>query len=283
MKKFFQNRKMLSALGTVVAFIILLGSTVLLRNDLNSPLFIQSLGNDIVSVGSRIVSVPVGWLSGGINNVDAIINAVSENDHLKRKVSETAQVEAENEALKKENAQLKSAAGVKSTLTTYSTTNASVVSRSADSWTEILTIDKGKASGLKKNMAVMSGGGVIGRILEVDAVTSKVELITTTDDSANRFAVQATASNGKTVHGIITAESGGTITFTQASSSSKLTKGTKVYTSGLGGTSPKGLLIGTVTNTTKDSFGLSDLIKIKPAGNLDDTSVVTVVKRSVTG
>ena len=146
-----------------------------------------------------------------------------------------------------------------------------------------MTIDKGKASGLKKDMAVMSGGGVIGRILEVDAVTSKVELITTTDDSANRFAVQATASNGKTIHGIITAESGGTITFTQASSSSKLTKGTKVYTSGLGGTSPKGLLIGTVTNTTKDSFGLSDLIKIKPAGNLDDTSVVTVVKRSVTG
>lgn len=61
----------------------------------------------------------------------------------------------------------------------------------------------------------MSGGGVIGRILEVDAATSKVELITTTDSSANRFAVQATTDTGKVLHGIISVQSNGTLTFTQ--------------------------------------------------------------------
>ena len=57
-------------------------------------------------------------------------------------------------------------------------------------------INKGSSAGIQKNMAVMCGGGVIGRIVEVNAASSKVELITTTDKSANRFSVQATASNG---------------------------------------------------------------------------------------
>lgn len=283
MKNFFQNRKMLAAFGTVALLAALLGSTVMLRNNLSAPLLIQRLGNDIVSVGSRIVSVPVSWFTDGIDSVKDLQNAADENSHLKKKVAELAQVEARNAALEKENKQLKAAAGIKNTLTGYTTTTASVISRASDSWSEVLTIDKGKTSGLKKDMAVMSGGGVIGRILEVDEATSKVELITTTDSSANRFAVQATTDTGKVLHGIISVQSGGTLTFTQASSSSKLKKGTEVYTSGLGGTSPKGLLIGTVAETTKDSFGLSDLIKIKPAGNLSDASVVTVVKRSVAG
>ena len=283
MKNFFQNRKMLAAFGTVALLAALLGSTVMLRNNLSAPLLIQRLGNDIVSVGSRIVSVPVSWFTDGIDSVKDLQNAADENSHLKKKVAELAQVEARNAALEKENKQLKAAAGIKNTLTGYTTTTASVISRASDSWSEVLTIDKGESSGLKKDMAVMSGGGVIGRILEVDEATSKVELITTTDSSANRFAVQATTDTGKVLHGIISVQSGGTLTFTQASSSSKLKKGTEVYTSGLGGTSPKGLLIGTVAETTKDSFGLSDLIKIKPAGNLSDASVVTVVKRSVAG
>lgn len=159
--------------------------------------------------------------------------------------------------------------------------DASVISRSSDTWSDLLVINKGSSAGIQKNMAVMCGGGVIGRIVEVNAASSKVELITTTDKSANRFSVQATASNGKSVHGIITVDSDGSLAFTQVVDSRKLKQGTRVYTSGMGGNSPKGLLIGTVATTTRDSFGLSDLIKINPAGELNDPSVVTVIRRKV--
>lgn len=79
----------------------------------------------------------------------------------------------------------------------YTLVNASVISRSPDTWSDLLTINKGSSAGIRKNMAVMCGGGVIGRIIEANAASSKVELITTTDESANRFAVQADAVNGK--------------------------------------------------------------------------------------
>ncbi len=239
------------------------------------------MGNDLVALGTRIIDIPVSFVSNGLNSVHNILNTQEENDHLKREVTELGQTKAQNAIIQKENKQLKSALKLKDTLSGYMMVNASVISRAPDTWSDILTINKGSSAGIKKNMAVMSGGGVIGRILEANAASSKVELITTTDESANRFSVQADASNGKSVHGIITVTSNNNLAFTQAVDGRKLKAGTRVYTSGMGSNSPKGLLIGTVTNTTRDSFGLSDQIRIKPAGDINDPSVVTVIERQV--
>ncbi|KRL91359.1 rod shape-determining protein MreC [Lactobacillus kalixensis] len=281
MKKFLQNKKLLTTFVAIALVFIVLAGSVSLRNRRNSPLFIQSFGNDVVAIGSRIVDVPVGLISGGLNHVNDILNTEQENDYLKRQVTDLGQTKARNQALEAENKQLRDALKLKDTLTGYNLINASVISRSSDTWSDLLVIDKGSSSGIKKNQAVVCGGGVIGRINEVSAASSKVELITTSDRSANRFAVQAKASNGKNVHGIITVTSNNKLAFTQVVDSQKLKKGTKVYTSGMGGNSPKGLLIGTVAATTRDSFGLSNLIQINPAGEINDPSVVTVVSRKV--
>ncbi len=279
MKKFLENKKLLSAFVIVIVILSILGGSVSLRNKRNTPLLIQSFGNDVVGVGARIVDIPLGWVSGGLNNVHSILTTQSENDHLKSQVTNLGQTKARNSTLEAENKQLRSALKLKDTLSGYSMVDASVISRSSDTWSDLLVINKGSSAGIQKNMAVMCG--VIGRIVEVNAASSKVELITTTDKSANRFSVQATASNGKSVHGIITVDSDGSLAFTQVVDSRKLKQGTRVYTSGMGGNSPKGLLIGTVATTTRDSFGLSDLIKINPAGELNDPSVVTVIRRKV--
>ncbi len=281
MKKFLQNKKLLSVCIVVIALFTVIGGSVSLRNKRNTPLVIQSLGNDIVAVGARVVDFPIGIISGGFNNVNELLNTQNENNYLKSRVSELEQTKARNSSLEAENKQLRSALKLKKTLTDFDQVNASVISRSPDSWTDILVINKGTTSGIRKNMAVMSGGGIIGRIVEADAASAKVELITTTDKSANRFAVEAQATNGKKVHGIITVIGDKTLAFTQAVDSKKLKQGTRIYTSGMGGNSPKGLLVGTVAATTHDSFGLSDLIKVNPAGELNDPTTVTVIKRAV--
>ena len=281
MKKFLQNKKLLSVCIVVIALFTVIGGSVSLRNKRNTPLVIQSLGNDIVAVGARVVDFPIGIISGGFNNVNDLLNTQNENNYLKSRVSELEQTKARNSCLEAENKQLKSALKLKKTLTDFEQVNASVIARSPDSWTDILVINKGTTSGLHKNMAVMSGGGVIGRIVEADVASAKVELITTTDKSTNRFAVEAEATNGKKVHGIITVIGDKTLAFTQAVDSKKLKQGTRIYTSGMGGNFPKGLLIGEVAATTHDSFGLSDLIKVNPAGELNDPTTVTVIKRTV--
>ncbi|RMC58014.1 rod shape-determining protein MreC [Lactobacillus sp. ESL0260] len=281
MKKFLQNKKLLSACIAVILAFTVIGGSVSLRNRRDTPLIIQSFGNDVVAVGSRIIDFPLSFVSGSLNNVHDLLNTQDENNYLKSKVTDLEQTKARNSSLEAENKQLKSALKVKNTLTDYNIIQASVISRSPDSWTDLLVINKGSTSGLRKNMAVMSGGGIIGRLIEVNAATAKVELITTSDKSANRFAVEAQAVNGKKVHGIITVIGNKTLAFTQAVDSKKLKRGAKIYTSGLGGNSPKGLLVGTISTTTHDTFGLSDLIKINPAGELNDPSVVSVIKRKV--
>lgn len=281
MKKFLQNKKLLSACIAVILAFTVIGGSVSLRNRRDTPLIIQSFGNDVVAVGSRIIDFPLSFVSGSLNNVHDLLNTQDENNYLKSKVTDLEQTKARNASLEAENKQLKSALKVKNTLTDYNIIQASVISRSPDSWTDLLVINKGSTSGLRKNMAVMSGGGIIGRLIEVNAATAKVELITTSDKSANRFAVEAQAVNGKKVHGIITVIGNKTLAFTQAVDSKKLNRGAKIYTSGLGGNSPKGLLVGTISTTTHDTFGLSDLIKINPAGELNDPSVVSVIKRKV--
>ena len=281
MKKFLQNKKLLSTFIVIIVIFAVLGGSVSLRNKRNAPLLVQSLGNDIVALGSRIIDVPVDFISGGLNNAHEILNAQDENNHLKRQITNLGQTKVRNASLEKENRQLKAALNLKDTLSGYTLINASVISRAPDTWSDLLTINKGSSSGIKKNMAVMCGGGVIGRIVEANAASSKVELITTTDESANRFSVQADVANGKTVHGIITVTANNQLAFTQVVDGRKLKAGTRVYTSGMGGNSPKGLLIGTVTKTTRDSFGLSDQIRIKPAGDISDPSVVTVIERQV--
>ncbi|WP_223895201.1 rod shape-determining protein MreC [Lactobacillus helsingborgensis] len=281
MKKFLQNKKLLSACIIVVLIFAILGGSVSMRNKRNTPMIIQSFGNDVVAVGARIIDFPLSFVSGSLNNVHDLMNTQNENNYLKSKVTDLEQTKTRNDTLEAENKQLKSALKLKESLTDYEKIQASVISRSPDSWSDLLIINKGTTAGLRKNMAVMSGGGVIGRVVEVNAASAKVELITTSDKSANRFAVEAQAVNGKKVHGIITVIGNNTLAFTQAVDGKKLKRGTKIYTSGMGGNSPKGLLVGTIATTTHDTFGLSDLVKITPAGELNDPSVVTIIKRKV--
>lgn len=281
MKKFFQNRSILVSLLILILVLGTLTISVRVRNNRQTPWLVQKVGNETLAASGRLLDWPLALISSGTNNVHSVLQAQQENDHLKKQVGDLAQTKARNSSLAEENSQLKKALKLQNTLTDYVGVPGSVISRSQDTWSDLLTINRGRTAGVRKNMAVMSGGGLIGRVLEADQTTAKVELITTSDKQANRFSVQARGANGRMVHGIITVAGRDTLAFTQASESNKLKRGARVYTSGLGGNSPKGLLVGTVLKTTKDSFGLSDLVQIKPAGELNDPSVVTVVERKV--
>ena len=281
MKKFLKNKKLLTIFVLVILVLSMLSISIRLRNKRETPFLVQKIGNDTVSIVTRVVNWPINLVSNGVANVEDLFNTQAENDHLKKQIDNLAQTKARNSSLEAENTQLKQALKLKKTLTDYTIINGSVISRAADTWSDLLVIDQGSRAGVRKNMPVMSGKGVIGRVVEVNSTTSKVELITTTDKSTNKFAVEADAANGKKVHGVISVEGNNQVAFTQVVDGQKLKKGTQVYTSGMGGLSPKGLLIGTVTKTTRDTFGLSDVVEIQPAGNLNDPSVVSVIKRKV--
>ncbi|MDX7993460.1 rod shape-determining protein MreC, partial [Xenorhabdus sp. psl] len=59
----------------------------------------------------------------------------------------------------------------------YTEIPATVVSRNPDKWYDLIGIDKGAQQGIKKDMAVMTSKGLVGRVKSVSQFTSSVELL----------------------------------------------------------------------------------------------------------
>ena len=226
------------------------------------------------------MAYPVNAVQGVADSVSGLMNACTENRELKQKVSELAQVKVRDQTLAKENKQLKAELKLKNSLTDYSTVSAAVMSRTPSSWQQQLVINKGQTSGIKKNMPVLSGGGLIGRVAEVNKTNSKVELLSDTSESSNRFSIVINGTDGKSVNGIITGYNARTneLIMGQVTSTAKIKKGAKVVTNGMGGITPKGLYVGKVSRIGKDDYGLAKKVYIKPATNFNEINIVTVAE-----
>lgn len=280
MQKFFSNRRLVITVVILVVCFGLMGGSIAMRNRRSTPPLIQQFGNDIAGFADGIVAYPVNAVQGVADSVSGLMNAYTENRELKQKVSELAQVKVRDQTLAKENKQLKAELKLKNSLTDYSTVSAAVMSRTPSSWQQQLVINKGQTSGVKKNMPVLSGGGLIGRVAEVNKTNSKVELLSDTSESSNRFSIVINGTDGKSVNGIITGYNARTneLIMGQVTSTAKIKKGAKVVTNGMGGITPKGLYVGKVSRIGKDDYGLAKKVYIKPATNFNEINIVTVAE-----
>ena len=280
MQKFFSNRRLVITVVILVVCFGLMGGSIAMRNRRSTPPLIQQFGNDIAGFADGIVAYPVNAVQGVADSVSGLMNAYTENRELKQKVSELAQVKVRDQTLAKVNKQLKAELKRKNSLTDYSTVSAAVMSRTPSSWQQQLVINKGQTSGIKKNMPVLSGGGLIGRVAEVNKTNSKVELLSDTSESSNRFSIVINGTDGKSVNGIITGYNARTneLIMGQVTSTAKIKKGAKVVTNGMGGITPKGLYVGKVSRIGKDDYGLAKKVYIKPATNFNEINIVTVAE-----
>ena len=242
---------------------------------------VQQFGNDIVGFADRIVAAPMNGIHHGFVSTKNLLNTYQENQRLKSKVDQLTQTQVKDQVLSRENKQLKRQLNVGSTLTGYEKTNAAVITRTPSSWASQVIINKGQASGIKKDMPVIAGPGLIGTVAEVNKTNSKVVLISNTAENSNRFAIQVLGDNSKVVNGIITSydSAANRIIMGNITSNAKLSVGNRVTTSGLGGVIPKGIYVGTVSKVTQDDYGLAKKVYIKPAANLNDIEVVSVAIR----
>lgn len=283
MPKLFSNKRLIVIL---ISFILAAASIVFSIRIINysqTPPYLLKLTNDVIDVTSYVVNEPGRLLKNGFNFQTELISTYQENQKLKKKVDQLEQNQTKIEILTRENKELKRELQLNATLSDYSQITAAVLSRSPANWQDVLIINRGSVNGIKKNMPVMSGSGVIGRIMEVNHLNSKVELISSNSKIANHFAAQITTKKGEVINGVITgySETENALIFGNVSTDTEIHIGDAVVTSGLGGVVPKGLLIGKVNKIEKKDYGLSTMIYVKSATNINDFSVVTVIDRTV--
>lgn len=182
-----------------------------------------------------------------------------------------------NESLEKEIEELKSQLKLNSTLTEYTPINATILSRNKSYWFNTLTIDKGKKHGIKKDMAVITSNGLIGKISKVSNRSSEIKLITS-DDVNYKVSVSIKTSS-KEAYGILNGydQENNLIKISGIERSMKVEKDNIVTTSGLGGIFPAGIYIGTVEKIENDKYDLSKTIYIKTKQDFDNIHYVTVL------
>lgn len=267
MSKFFKNNKLIVILCAIIVFIALIG--VSLRSQSQSP--VEQYVGDSVAFGQKAVSYPVHFVTGSINNLFA-------KDSSKEQQSKVKQLEAENERLKSENKKYKKELDIED-ISKFEPISSTVLSRNPDQWMNTLVINQGAKDGIKKNMAVMTSEGLVGRISKVNQFSSQVDLIST-NTRANRLSVNIQHED-ENVFGLIDHydSKNEELIITDINNKDSVKKGDKVVTSGLADQLPSSIYIGEVSKVENDEYGLSKEVRVKTAANLSDLNHVYVAKR----
>jgi rod shape-determining protein MreC len=150
------------------------------------------------------------------------------------------------------------------------TVAAQVIGSSGSDSSRMLYIDKGENQGLKRDMAVITADGIVGKVLQVFPSVSQVLLIN--DQSSG----VGTILEKSRLQGFLKGTATGEVVLEGVMSDEQVAPGERVLTSGGDQIFPKGLPVGTVTKVGagKDLF-LN--IGIKPAVNLGKLEEVLVV------
>ncbi len=150
------------------------------------------------------------------------------------------------------------------------TVAAQVIGSSGSDLSRTVYIDKGEDVGLKRDMAVITADGIVGKVMIVYPSTAQVLLI---DDQSSGVGVILEKSR---LQGVLRGTANGEVMLERIMSDEQVAAGETVLTSGGDQIFPKGLPVGTVTKVAngKDLF-LN--IKVKPATDLSRLEEVLVL------
>ena len=154
---------------------------------------------------------------------------------------------------------------------------AEIISRDSSTWWRTVTINRGEEDGLAPEMPVLTDEGLVGKTTTVSENISVVLLVS--DENCR----VAASIEGTREQGIVTGERvAGSMTplldLNYLSKQAQLRPGQKVYTSGVGGVFPSGLLVGTVRSF--QGRALDSQAKLAPVVDLARLEDVFVVLRA---
>jgi rod shape-determining protein MreC len=148
---------------------------------------------------------------------------------------------------------------------------AEVIGKDPSPWFKSITIDKGRRDGLTKSLPVVAPEGVVGQVIEVAGLYSRVLLIIDQNSAVDAL-VQRTRARG-IVAGA--ADGGGMFKYVLRKHDVKV--GDVVITSGLDGVFPKGLRVGQVSGVVKRTAGIFQEVTVTPYVDFETLEEVLVI------
>ena len=180
--------------------------------------------------------------------------------------------EQENAVLREENEWLKEYLKLAQKHPRLILKDARVIARSSDNYSTVLTLNRGSAHGIKKNMPVLTAEGVLGYVKELGLDWCKVASIIETTSSVGAY-TDRTGAVG-VVQGDLDLRQKGRCRMLYIDKGADIKIGDRVYTKG-GEESiyPPDLLIGEIVSIQADEAGL--LVEISPVVSPEEIDSIT--------
>lgn len=192
-------------------------------------------------------------------------NIFEENLRLQSRLAELREVESENKNLRE---QLALSPREKFELET-----ALIIGKDLSQSKEFVYINKGEKDGIKIGMPVIVSEGIlVGKISNVFGGSSELELILNQEIKINGEIKESEAK------GIIHGEYGTSVVMDMIPQTVEINAGDSIFTSGLGNTMPRGLLIGYVKDVSSTSDKLFQKTSISLPVSIEKIRAVSVIK-----
>lgn len=246
--------------------------------------FLTDFDGGILNTVSGYVLIPVqkginaagGRVRSRVDNLADLQQINEENQSLKEQVAELT---LENNMLMQERYELQELRDLYNLDSDYSDLNkiaANVIGKDTGNWFNMFIIDKGSSDGIKVDMNVIAGGGLVGIVTKTGPDWAQVRSII--DDMSNVSAMILKNSDLCYVRGDLEMMSEGTLQLNQLrDQNDEVESGDKVVTSYASAKYHKGILIGYVNELAVDSNNLTKSGSITPAVDFEHLSTVLVI------
>lgn len=213
-----------------------------------------------------------GYLSEKVAFVYRLNRLYEENERLRQKSS---RLMLENSRLKEadlENKRLRALLDFK-TRSKLQLVAAKVIGHQQNALVNAIMISAGTADGLRKNMAVVTADGLLGKVFQTSRHYASVQLLLD-----RNFRVSAVVRRSR-VNGIVKWTQGNRVVLAEVNKRSDVKVGDEVATSGFSAIFPEGLTVGRVVKVADNDRSLFMDVLVEPSVDFSRVEEVFVVQR----
>jgi len=230
----------------------------------------QTFASPIQTASSKASGATTGFFRQILN----FRSIASENEDLRQRLAAAEQQLHAARQQEVENDRLKALLDLKEKKE-FDTVAARVIARDPSVWFNTITINCGSSSGVAVNMPVVSGTGVVGRVISVSPWSSQVMLLT--DEKAGAGAIVGQLGQSGALGSVRGRPDLGLIEMRYVSGLEKVEVGDYVVTTGQDGIYPPGLNVGDVVDVKNGTATQPHQILIRPGARLDKLEEVAVL------
>ncbi len=280
-----ENKKTISILPKHVFFLLLFITVAIVFVSYRFPALLQPVRNGIEAVVvpmQKGINVVGRSISDKLEMIEKFGNLQKENEELKAQVEALTTLNQASSQEKHELNGLRELYNLDVKYPDYNKVAARIIARESNGWYSIFTIDKGSEDGIRVDMNVMAGNGLVGIVTSVRKNSATIRSII--DDSSKVSGMFLKSSDTCIVSGDLNSMmSDGRIKVSMIPLNADINESDEIVTSHISDKFQQGILIGYVTEIKVDSSNMTKTAFLTPVvdfEHLDEVLIITELKES---